>query len=97
MNIRMLQRCPSAKYSFVISIQAHELFATMTTLKAMLGEQIAPVESGNDDRPWYLIFVKDSTEGAGRWSKTDGLLDLRLYINCEEVAIQFKLMCEASK
>lgn len=95
MKIRKLQRCPSAKYSFVIDIEAGDLFETMDELKLMLGDKQHPRDAKYDadnPRPWYFIFVKDSTSGA--WRDSDGSVDLRLYINCEEIAIQFKLMCE---
>jgi len=93
MKIRKLSRCPSAKYSFVITVQAHKMFETMDTLRQYLGnEQHAPEgTNATNPRPWYFVFTKDSTSGA--WRNSDGSVDLRLYINDEDIAVQFKLMC----
>ena len=86
-------RCPSAAYSFVITIQAHKLFDTVDTLRNMLGsdQHVPNGANASDPRPWYFVFTKDSTSGAGRYS--DGYVDIRLYINDEDIAVQFKLMC----
>lgn len=93
MKIRKLSRCPSAKYSFVITVQAHKMFETMDQLRAMLGDEQHQPEGTNatNPRPWYFVFTKDSTSGA--WRNSDGSVDLRLYINDEDIAVQFKLMC----
>ncbi len=95
MKVRQLSRCPSAKYSYAIRIEANAMFASIDLLRSMLGpEQYSrsdPKFDATNPRPWFFVFVKDSTEGS--WKASDGSVDMRLYINDEEVAVQFKLMC----
>lgn len=95
-HISRIDRCALAKRAFVISVHAHNLFATIAHLTTILGPTQQPKlwavsAKTKDTRPWFVVLTKDSV-----WTGEthDGHIGIRLYINDDQLIEYLDGLCE---